>query len=173
MNFLIRNRPAIGRIRAQMLTGHVIRRAMLVGPLWSGKTTLARILARYALCRDRRPGRGDLCGACASCRLELARHTPSEFRKWSGIEINHLWTWFAKPSNAALSTPDFVLFVDDAQHLSRWNRYALLSIIDRKQFVVLLATTPWGAIDRSLARRFDNAVYELRRPDPNDIAATY
>jgi hypothetical protein len=39
--------------------------------------------------------------------------------------------------------------------------------------MVLLATTPWGRIDRSLACRFGNAVYELRRPDPNDIAANY
>jgi replication-associated recombination protein RarA len=105
--------------------------------------------------------------------LELACDPPAEFRKWRGIGIKHLLRWFAKPSNAALSNPDFVLFIDDAQHLSRSNQKALLPIIDRSECVVLLATSHWGAIDRSLAYRFGNDVYELRRPDPDDSAATY
>jgi replication-associated recombination protein RarA len=105
--------------------------------------------------------------------LELACDPPAEFRKWRGIFFKHHLRWFAKPRQSDLADPSFVLFIDDARNLNRWDQHALLSIIDRPESVVLLATSHWGAIDRSLAYRFGNDVYELRRPDPNDIAATY
>jgi hypothetical protein len=103
--------------------------------------------------------------------LDLARHPPSEFQEWDGTNIRYHWKQFAKHCNAALANPEFVLFIDDVHVLRPWILHALLSIIDRPEFVVLLATSHWGAIDRSLGCRFDNAVYELRRPNPNDIAA--
>jgi hypothetical protein len=112
---MVANGPAIGRIREQMLTGQVIQRAMLVGPTWSGKTTLAHIMAHYALCQDRRPGRGDVCGDCASCRLDLAYRPPSEFLEWSETNLRYHWKQFAKLCKAARANPEFVLFIKDAQ----------------------------------------------------------
>jgi replication-associated recombination protein RarA len=168
---MVGNRPVISRIQAQMLTGEVLQRALIYGPSGAGKTTLAYILSRYTLCRDRRAGRGDACGSCASCRLDLATDPVFEFIEWTGADLEQQWQWFEEHGNTVLGRPDFVFFLDEAQDLGQLHQKALLRRIERAEAVVLFATTHRGTINDALENRFGANVYELQWPDREEVAA--
>lgn len=61
------NTPIKQRLAAEIDAGHYPHALLIEGPLGSGRRTLARLIARAALCRDTdhsaRP-----CGACAACQ---------------------------------------------------------------------------------------------------------
>jgi replication-associated recombination protein RarA len=167
---MVGNRPVISRIQAQMLTGEVLQRALIYGPSGAGKTTLAYILGRYALCRDRRTGRGEPCGSCASCRLDFATDPPYAFHEWTGADLEEHWEWFEKNGNTLLGWPDFVFFLDEAQDLGQLHQKALLRRIERAEAVVLFATTHRATINDALENRFGASVYELQWPDREEVA---
>lgn len=65
-------------LRQFVATGSGFRQSYLfAGPFGSGKTTLARILARALLCQG--PSEGDPCDKCPSCLTFLGDSTPDGF----------------------------------------------------------------------------------------------
>ena len=60
------NEPIQQRLSAEIDAGHYPHALLIEGPLGSGRRTLARTIARAALCRDDRHAARP-CGVCAAC----------------------------------------------------------------------------------------------------------
>ena len=60
------NEPIKQRLSAEIDAGHYPHALLIEGPLGSGRRTLARLIARAALCRDTDPSARP-CGVCAAC----------------------------------------------------------------------------------------------------------
>ena len=88
---VVGNKSVTRRLSAQMKNGIVSRRALFFGPTGSGKTTLARIMARHFLCANQ-ADLGDPCGRCTNCRRELDGIPECDY--WTAAHLEESWRWW-------------------------------------------------------------------------------
>ena len=150
---------------------------LFAGPFGSGKTTIARILARALLCHD--PQGGEPCDRCSSC-LEILEHNSSEAyleydaATHSGKES--IKTILESLEYSMFSATRRICLMDEAHRLSKEAMDALLKPMEDeipgtsdKQLVCIFCTTEPNKVRRTIMTRCA-PTFVIRKPSPSDIA---
>src|SRR4051812_32625801 len=153
---LVGNAHVVDRLARQMKRGTVPNRVFLYGPTGSGKTTVARVIARHFFCRNR-VGIGDPCGDCELCRRGLGGI--AEFEGWTGARLEQNWAWWEVNGWSILGRPDWAFFLDEAQDLSELHQKFFYDMLEAAEALVIFATTHRHAIKDALVNRFGANAY--------------
>lgn len=134
----------------------------------SGKTTLARILARAMLCQNRRED-GDPCNACDHCQACLSE-TMAAFTELDAASQGTTADMRRIVDHLVYDTPGVakrIYLLDEAHRMSRDAQDVLLKPIEDKRVVVLFCTTEYGKIRDTIKSRCET--YEIRKIQKEDI----
>lgn len=152
--------PIVQTLRQAIRTGKVAHAYLLAGPRGTGKTTVARILARCLNCKQ---GIVDEpCGSCESCRLAAQGGDMDvlEIDGASNRRIDEVREIRAQASYAAARGGHRIYIVDEVHMLTNEAFNALLKILEEPPAHVkfILATTHPHKVPltvRSRCQRFD------------------
>jgi DNA polymerase-3 subunit gamma/tau len=142
------------------------RRILAHGPSGAGKTTLARILARYVFCLNP-VGIGDSCGRCANCTKDLDGFWP--YIGSTGNRVTEEWQWWKENMSTILDNSHYVVFIDEAQDLDKAHQAEFRVRLEGAQSIAIFTTTHLHMLDDALINRFGVNVYELKRPTTDEV----
>lgn len=138
---------------------------LFAGPRGSGKTTTARLVAKALNCEERKPGEGEPCDRCRSCR-EIAAGTSMDVLEIDGASnrgIEEIRNLRENVKYAATGGKFKVYIIDEAHQLTdhAWN--ALLKTLEEPPEHVrfMFATTQPLDVPDTIASRCQ--VFEFRR----------
>lgn len=163
---IVGNSPVVDRLRRQFRNGRPPQRILFHGPTGAGKTTSARIVARYKFCL-KPVGMGDPCDECANCSKELSGFLP--YNEWTGNQVSDAWGWWRENMTPILSRPNNVVFIDEAQDLHKNHQAEFRNRLESAQAMVVFTTTHLHELDDALTARFGVNVYELKRPTTDEV----
>ena len=152
----------VKRLTSGLLNGGLPQFRAFLGPTGGGKTTLGIASARAEKCPNGM-NLGDACGECKICRLRDLGALES-YHEWTGAELEKDRFWWESEGTTLLDRPGWILFIDEAQDLSKIRQKALFRKLERARATVILATTHRHEIVDALLNRFGVNVFEVRRP---------
>lgn len=134
------NEPIKQRLSAEIDAGHYPHALLIEGPLGSGRRTLARTIARAALCRDERHSARP-CGVCAACQ----KATPPDVTELGGdgaaLSVDAIRRLredaFLLPNESAYR----VMILAEAQTMTPQAQNALLKILEEPPAHLLFILT--------------------------------
>ncbi len=134
------NDPIKQRLSAEIDAGHYPHALLIEGPLGSGRRTLARLIARAALCRDTDRSVHP-CGVCAAC----VKATPPDVTEFGGdgtaLSVETIRRLredaFLLPNESAYR----VMILAEAQTMTPQAQNALLKILEEPPAHVLFILT--------------------------------
>jgi DNA polymerase-3 subunit gamma/tau len=144
-------------MRNRTLPQHVF----FFGASGSGKTTWGQVIARYHFCKNCTDD-GDSCGRCEMCRKSLSAIV--SYHERTGADLENDWDWWLNHGPTILSRPEYLLFLDEAQDLSKTHQKMFLRQLERARARVIFATTHRNAVDDAVVNRFFPNIFELGRP---------
>lgn len=160
---------AVRVLRARLTKGEAFDTSYIfAGGHGSGKTTLARILARAMLCEQLRPD-GDPCNACDHCQACLA-DTMVAFTELDAASQGTTADMRRLVEHLSYDIPGVkkrIYLLDEAHRMSRDAQDVLLKPIEDKRVVLLFCTTEYGKIRGTIASRCET--HEIRKIDSKDI----
>lgn len=128
----------------------------------SGKTTLARILARAMLCRARQED-GNPCNVCDHCLACIAESMPA-FIELDAASQGTTADMRRLVENLAYGVPGAakrIYLLDEAHRMSRDAQDVLLKPVEDKRVVLIFCTTEFGKIRPTIKSRCET--YEIRK----------
>ena len=146
-------------IRNAVNSGNVGHAYLFCGPRGTGKTTMARLLARAVLCEnpDRKP-----CGTCPSCLAAAAGTHPDiiEINAANETHVEDIRDLIERARLAPMMSHHKVYIIDEVHQLSSSAASALLKTLEEppEHVIFILATTdPQKLINTIISRcqRFD------------------
>lgn len=134
------NAPIKQRLAAEIDAGHYPHALLIEGPLGSGRRTLARLIARAALCRDTdhaaRP-----CGVCAACQKTAPPDVTEVGGDGASLSVDTVRRLredaFLLPNESAYR----VMILADAQTMTPQAQNALLKILEEPPAHLLFILT--------------------------------
>jgi DNA polymerase III subunit gamma/tau len=149
-----------------LLKARVTRREALdtsyvfAGPHGTGKTTLARILARAMLCHDIQPG-PEPCNQCENCRDILDEVSPAfqELDAASRGSIDNVREIVDELGFAIPGAAKRIVLFDEMHRMSPGAQDALLKPIEDKRMVAILCTTEEKKIRSTIRSRCDSHAF--------------
>ncbi len=145
------------------------RSMMFGGPKGSGKTSLARIVARSIVCDALDDGEPcNSCPGCQSVRDESA-DSVDEFDAATQGTVERMRSIVEDLEYGTVSGKPRVVVLDEAHRLSKASQDALLKAMEARQLVVILCTTEPHAIKTAIRSRVDE--YPVSYPPPQELVA--
>lgn len=154
------------RIRSQK--GVLASRSMMFGgPKGSGKTTLARIVARAIVCDALSDGEPcNKCPGCNSIRDESA-DSVDEFDAATQGTVERMRSIVEDLEYGTVSGKPRVIVLDEAHRLSKASQDALLKSMEERNLLAILCTTEPNAIKTAIRSRVDE--YPVSYPSESEL----
>ncbi len=162
--------PIVRTLRSQVVTGRLQHAYLFCGTRGTGKTSVAKILARAVNCE--RPENGNPCGTCASCR-EIADGTSMnviEIDAASNNGVDNIRDIIEEVQYRPTRGNYKVYIIDEVHMLSPGAFNALLKTLEEppSYVIFILATTEAGRIPVTILSRCQR--YDFRRIGTDIIA---
>lgn len=143
------------------------RSLMFGGTKGSGKTTIARIMARILVCQVRT--NGDPCNVCESCVSVLGGSHPGviEFDAATSGTVDRIREIIDDSNYESIDGSPKILILDEAHRLSVPAQDALLTSMEDRKFVVIMCTTEPHKIRPALRDRLDE--FAIRPPKSAEL----
>lgn len=154
---IIGQERVVTALRGAFKSGRISRTYLISGPWGSGKTTTARVMARYVNCKAREP-EADPCGKCDSCK-ELAKENPQhpDYQELNAADARGIDVIRSIIDQAQFKPKtNFRIFVlDEVHQLTPQAFQALLKILEEppKQTIFILCTTELQKLPPTIVSR--------------------
>lgn len=160
---------SVSVLRARLLKGQAFDTSYIFsGGHGSGKTSLARILARAMLCQQLRED-GDPCNVCDHCVACLTERMTA-FTELDAASQGTTADMRRIVDQLGYDMPGIqkrIYLLDEAHRMSRDAQDVLLKPIEDKRVVVLFCTTEFGKLRPTIKSRCET--YEIRKIQKEDI----
>lgn len=150
--------------------GNLSARSMMFGgPKGSGKTSLARIVARAIVCDDLRAG--EPCNDCHGCRSirDESADSVEEFDAATQGTIERMRSIIEGLEYGTVSGKPRVVVLDEAHRLSKASQDALLKAMEDRRLTAILCTTEPHAIKTAIRSRVDE--FPVSYPSEQELVA--
>ena len=158
-------------LRNQVRTGRLQHAYLFCGTRGTGKTSVAKILARAVNCEN--PQDGDPCGCCGTCKriLSSASMNVIEIDAASNNGVDHIREIIDEVQYRPTEGHYKVYIIDEVHMLSQGAFNALLKTLEEppEYVIFILATTEAGKIPVTILSRCQR--YDFRRIDVDTIAS--
>lgn len=145
------------------------RNYVFAGGFGTGKTTLARILARAMLCLNRNPVDQEPCNECSNCKDVLMGESAAyvEQDAASGGTIDRIRAIVEDLPFAVFNAPKRIYTFDEAHRMSKDAQDVLLKPLEEQRMVGIFCTTELEKIRGAIRSRCDEFV--IRKITQEDI----
>lgn len=159
-------------LEREVATNKVAHAYLFSGPRGTGKTSMARILAKAVNCETRKDGKGEPCGKCAACTEITSGRSLDviEIDAASYTGVDTVRETIIETAKFAPSRLKYKVFIIDEVHMlstSAWN--ALLKIMEEPpaHVIFILATTEVHKVPATILSRCQR--FDFHRVKPHDI----
>lgn len=166
---IVGNQTVVRKLKGMLARQRLPNIIFLTGPTGSGKTTMARIVARAKLCTDRNVGEFEPCGHCDICSRPLNDSTCSVIN-YGEYDANAITAERLQDFGLEFLHDEFVIFIDELQDLAPPLLKRLRKMIESVTCTLILTTSHPDEIEDAFRNRLKSFEFEMTRPTADEVA---